>query len=169
MGFPPKGGNASTFTLKAETFPPLLKVDTWWDEVSRIFLTPLVARCEENSLHLWWRGVKNFLYTWWRSLKVRYLFTPSRAVGTTVAQYLRVEPHGTEGEASPLPGTTFFLQNARLGALLCSNGRPRPGRSTQTTRHTTSDRLRPSQRDLRLINPAQPQCREREGTARSGD
>ena len=30
--------------------------------------------------------------------KVRHLFIPSRAVGTTVAQYLRVGLHGTEGD-----------------------------------------------------------------------
>ena len=55
VGFPPKGGNASTFTLKAETFPPLLKVDTWWD------LTQSTG--VKNFLDTSHGGVKNFLYT----------------------------------------------------------------------------------------------------------
>ena len=57
-----KGETFSTFTLKAETFPPLLKVDTWWD------LTQSTG--VKNFLDTSHGGVKNFLYTWWRSLKV---------------------------------------------------------------------------------------------------
>ena len=48
-----KGGDVSTF--KPETFPPLLKVDTWWD------LTQSTG--VKNFLDTSHGGVKNFLYT----------------------------------------------------------------------------------------------------------
>ena len=79
-----------------------------------------------------------------------YLLIPSRAVGTTVAQYLRVGPHGTEGEASPLPGTTFFFPKMHASApFYAVADAPGPQTMRKGTAALQSDRLRRSQRDLR--------------------
>ena len=63
----------------------------------------------------------------------------------------------------------IFPQKARLGALQCLNGRPRHWKHAQMDARTASVHLRPSQLDLRLINPAISLRSELEGSARSGD
>ena len=66
MGFPPKGGNASTFRVKVETFPPLLKVDTWWDLTQSTGVKNFLDTSHggvKNFLDTSHGGVKNFLYT----------------------------------------------------------------------------------------------------------